>query len=441
MRVYQSYKCFSLRILGYTYAMAKKKKKMIKLNQQIRHYFGNEGFDEGIERVPTEVLIALAHTIGIFEGSTDKATLVKTFRRLWSEGESETRELIVAFFKHEGKMYPNPKPREKPHEREEKIDELLEAFDITESERRDLHAAFIDIRTRKITPDKIAAKLEHIRYTRKRETLEKALEGKFNYDDSLEYYAPIIYNIGGESFTKIHILKTPPLNEKRLHEESIDVLANEITELKSLLTHQKQEQTNTFLASLNLNAHRYLSRDQIIASLKSAPPSTQTYGTLGGEIVRDVLAHHLSTAITSSGSEDLIVDIDKTLTLPYRDEPLHYTLSLHLDAHELSRQIWSEEDLSIATMIDKQSTAEERIFLEELSRLADECRERSRLLEIEEKALYGIVYELLLPYLAHTPHISSKTSRRVLFAFDQRIAGELLKRQRQALLARTVRDF
>jgi ATP-dependent RNA helicase SUPV3L1/SUV3 len=421
--------------------MAKKKKKMIKLNQSIRHFFGDEGFDEGIERVPTEVLIALAHTLGIFNGTTDKATLIKTFRRLWSEGETDNREMIVAFFKHEGKIYPNPKPREKPHEREEKIDELLEAFELSDGERRDLHAAFIDIRTRKITPEKIAAKLEHIRYTRKRERLEKALEGKFDYDDTLEYYAPITYNVGGECFTKIHVLKTPPLNEKRLREEDMEVLVNEITSLKSALTHQKQEQTNTFLASLNLNSHRYLTREQIIASLKSAPPSTQTYGILSTEIVRDVLARHLDTPLTSVGSDDLVIEIDKSLSLPYRDVPIEYTLALHLDAHELSRQIWSEEELTIASMIEEQSIHEERAFLSELEHLVDECRERSKLLEMDNVYLHDIVYELLLPYLTLTPHISAKTSRRVLFAFDQRIAGELLKRQRQALLARTVRDF
>ncbi|MCI4407021.1 MAG: helicase [Sulfuricurvum sp.] len=421
--------------------MAKKKKKMIKLNQQIRHYFGDEGFDEGIERVPTDVLIALAHTLGIFNGTTDKATLIKTFRRLWSEGESDNREMIVAFFKHEGKIYPNPKPREKPHEREEKIDELLEAFEITDAERRDLHAAFIDTRTRKITPEKIAAKIEHIRYTKKREMLEKALEGKFDYDDTLEYYAPITYNVGGESFTKIHVLKTPPLNEKRLHQEALDILVPEINALKTALTHQKQEQTNAFLNSLNLDMHRYLSREQIISSLKSAPPSTQTFGILATDVLADVLTHHLHTPITSIGSDDLIIEIKKSLSLPYRDVPLEYTLALHLDARELSRQIWDEEELSIATMIETQSKDDERAFLSELEHLVDECRERSKLLEMDNIYLYGIIYELLLPYLTHTPHISAKTSRRVLFAFDQRIAGELLKRQRQALLARTVRDF
>ncbi|WP_310439228.1 helicase-related protein [Sulfuricurvum sp.] len=421
--------------------MAKKKKKMIKLNQSIRHFFGDEGFDEGIERLPSEVLIALAHTLGIFNGTTDKATLIKTFRRIWSEGETDNREMIVAFFKNEGKIYPNPKPKEKPHEREEKIDELLEAFEITPDERRALHAAFIDIRTRKITAEKIAGKLEHIRYTHKREALEKALEGKFNFDDTLEYYAPITYHVEGESFSKIHVLKTPPLNEKRLHEETLEVLVPEITELKSELTRQKQEQINLFLSSLNFRSHRYLTQEQIITALKSAPPSVQTYGMLNGDILRDVLSRHFHTELASSTNDDLIIEIDKELNLPHRHEPFEYSLSLHLDAAELSRQIWNEEELSVSAMIEEQSLHVERGFLSELEHLVNECRERSKLLEMDEESLYAIVYELLLPYLTLTPHISSKTTRKVLFAFDQRNANELLKRQRQALLARTVRDF
>jgi ATP-dependent RNA helicase SUPV3L1/SUV3 len=44
--------------------MAKKKKKAMKLNGQMRSFFGDEPFDEGIERVPNEVLIAMAHHVG-----------------------------------------------------------------------------------------------------------------------------------------------------------------------------------------------------------------------------------------------------------------------------------------------------------------------------------------------------------------------------------------
>jgi len=89
--------------------MAKKKKKMIKLNQTIRHFFGDEGFDEGIERVDRETLIALAHTLGVFDGTTAKELLVKAFRRLWSEGEGDNRHLIVDFFTLTmGKSIPTP---------------------------------------------------------------------------------------------------------------------------------------------------------------------------------------------------------------------------------------------------------------------------------------------------------------------------------------------
>jgi len=420
--------------------MAKKKKKMIKLNQQIRHFFGDEGFDEGIERVPTESLIALSHALGIFNNTTDKPTLIKTFRRLWSEGETDNRSMIVDFFRNEGRIYPNPKPKEKPHEREEKIDELLEGSEITPDERRALHASFIDIRTRKITPEKIASKLEHIRYTRKREQLEKALEGKFDFNDSLEYYAPIRYALGDENFTKIHVLKTSPLNEKRLHEESLETLVPEIAELMSALVHQKQAQTELFLASLPLTTHRYLSKEEIIGTLKSAPPSDNAT-QLSGEQLQRLLSRYLSSVQVTLRGEDLMIEVDKTLTLPYTDKPLHYSLHLYLDARELSRQIWNQEDLDLTQSIQSQSAEIEQQFYNELSHLMEECRERSKLLDMSEEKRHEIVYELLLPYLEHTLHIGAKTSRRVLFGFDQRIAGELLKRQRQELLARSIRDF
>lgn len=420
--------------------MAKKKKKMIKLNQSIRHFFGDEGFDEGIERVPTESLIALAHTLGIFSGTTDKATLIKNFRRLWSEGETDNREMIVAFFKNEGKTYPNPKPKEKPHEREEKIDELLESFDITPDERRALHTSFIDIRTRKITPEKIAAKLEYIRYTHKRESLEKALEGKIDYDNRLEYYAPIRYVLGEESFNKIHVLKTPPLNEKRLHEEPLEILVPEITELKSELTRLKQIQTESFLKALPLTSHRYLSQNDIISILKSAPPSDNAL-QLDTLRLQNLISLHIPSAQVTLGGEDLMVTVDKTLLLPHTSEVLHYTLHLHLDATELSRQIWNQENLDLTQNVEIQSKEVETLFYQELSALVQECLERARLLDLSEEKLHTLVYELLLPYLEHTIHIGAKTQRRVLFAFDQRIAGELLKRQRQELLARSIRDF
>lgn len=422
--------------------MAKKKKKMIKLNQSIRHFFGDEGFDEGIERVPAEALIALAHTLGIFNGTTDKAALVKTFRRLWSEGETDTRAMIVDFFKHEGKTYPNSKPKEKPHEREDKIEELLEGLEITPDERRDLHASFIDTRTRKITPEKIAAKIEHIRYLAKREELEKALEGKFDYNDALEYYAPIRYNVGAESFTKIHVLKTPALNNKRLQGEPPAVLVPEIEALKAAQTAQKQEQTDLFVGSLHLENHRYLRTDEILAALKSAPPSAAWPDfPLSFEVLRRVLSSLYEGLSFVDARDELLIERTRTLNFPGSSQSIDYTFHVQLEIADITRRIWREEEIDLHGMIDAQSVQEEELFLSSLEALVDECRERSKLLGLEEARLREIVYELLLHAMGQTFHIGSKTSRRVLYAFDQKIATELVRRQRQELLARTVRDF
>ncbi|MGD9971327.1 MAG: SUV3 C-terminal domain-containing protein [Sulfuricurvum sp.] len=422
--------------------MAKKKKKLIKLNQHIRAYFGDDGFDEGIERVGTSTLIALSHTLGIFDGTTDKATLIKIFRRLWSEGDAPVRAMIVDFFHHEGKTYPNPTPKEKPKEREEKLDELLDGVDLTASERLALHAAFIDVRTRKITPDRIAAKLEHLRYQEKRELLEKTLEGKFDYDDRLEFYASIRYNLGEESFTKIHVIKTPPLDNKRLQSEENDLLAAEITALKKELTDQKQLQTDTFVQTLHPDSHRYLTRSEIVSALKSAPPSAQIpYLPLPPESLRRIVAANVTGVRFIGTGEDLLIEHEHAIILPYREEPFSYTMHLQLDVAELTQTVWKEESIDLNTLIDTQGSEEKRLFLLELDHLVAECRDRSRLLAPEEARLHELVYTLLLPYVGDTLHISAKTSRRVLFAFDQQIAGELLRRQRQELLARTVRDF
>jgi ATP-dependent RNA helicase SUPV3L1/SUV3 len=420
--------------------MAKKKKKMIKLNQSIRYFFGDEGFDEGIERVPNETLAALAHALGIFDGTTQKEILIKSLRRIWSEGESDNRHLIVDFFTQNGKIYPNPKPREKPHEREEKIDELFDAFQMSRDERVALHVAFGDVRTRKITPEKIASKLEHIRYVHKREILEKALEGKFDYSDRLEFYASIVYDIGEEHFSKIHVLKTSPLDHKRLHEEDLEVLVPEINALKEEFVIQKQAQISAFLKTLKLDTHRYLTHDEILSALKGAPPSnTNTFYPLTMETLKRVLPSQ-AIGIEFVG-EELLIEYPQAIDLPYRDEPLLHTTHVQVSHAEITRLIWSEEDLVFDEQFEKQGGELRAVFLSELKSLMDECQEHAKLLNLDEPTLYGMVYEILLPHLSDTLHINAKVVRRVLFAFDRRIAGELVKKQRQELLARTVRDF
>ena len=82
--------------------MAKKKKKLTRLNASIRRYFDGDGFDEGIERVETATLSELVQTLGLIPESWERDMLIRTLRRLWSDADIETRAEITAFFTAEG---------------------------------------------------------------------------------------------------------------------------------------------------------------------------------------------------------------------------------------------------------------------------------------------------------------------------------------------------
>ncbi len=91
--------------------MGKKNKKNSKINQRIRTYFDDDPFDVGIERVETQTLSELFHTLGIYDIEFSKEILVKTIRMLWSEADSGFRSDILNFFIANGEVYLSDKPK------------------------------------------------------------------------------------------------------------------------------------------------------------------------------------------------------------------------------------------------------------------------------------------------------------------------------------------
>ncbi|MBD3801130.1 MAG: helicase, partial [Campylobacterales bacterium] len=241
--------------------MAKKKKKLTRLNASIRRYFDGDGFDEGIERVETATLGELVQTLGLVPESWEREELVRMLRRLWSDADVEMRQAITSFFTAEGRVYPSPNTKEPSVERSEKIDAILETMDVTPSEARALHNSFIEVRTKKITPEKMEAKLAHLRFEQKRARIEKGCEGRFDLDDRFEFNALLDYNLFGEQFRKIHPLKTPAFSFTYLNDSDETELIAEITAAKADVTRQKQAELGAFLATLGTD-HPYLTPEQ-----------------------------------------------------------------------------------------------------------------------------------------------------------------------------------
>ena len=83
----------------------------------------------------------------------------------------------------------------------------------------------------------------------------------------------------------------------------------------------------------------------------------------------------------------------------------------------------------------------EQAFQEELDSLIRDCEESSSILGISHEEVSSFVLQDLKGHISHDLHIPSKTARKVLFNFNKSIEGLKLKKQREALLARTIRDF
>jgi ATP-dependent RNA helicase SUPV3L1/SUV3 len=422
--------------------MAKKKKKLSKLNSAIRHIFDGVGFDDGIDLVERDTLMELTHVLGIIPDDYDKTSLVRTLRRTWSDADPQMRADIVDFLKAQNRVYKSSHPIDKAIEKNDKIDALIaEMHEVTAEEVKALHQAMMDVRTKKINRGKLEQKLAHLRFADKRTQVEKALEGQFDYDDSFVFHHAFAYSIFGESFKKIQPVRSAVFSYTYLTEQSADELIGEIGALKQGLIDEKQAQINAFLKQLS-QGHPYLDETVIITALKSSPPSENvTTPPLSDSTLKAVIGKQLPGADAYQSDYEVIIDSPDTFDLPYSDQRVTYPVHIAIEKQALFDDLWQGRPIDLQQSLERSREESRNAFESELAYLVESCSEQARLLELDEATLHAKIYDQLLPQLNNSLHISSKVVRKVLFHFNQSIQQELFKKQRQALLARTIRDF
>ena len=421
--------------------MSKKNKKNSKINQKIRTYFDEDPFDVGIERVSSETLSELFATLGIYDIENNKKLMIKTLRMIWSEAESSMREDILRFFESDGRIYKREKAEIPNYDRDEKIEFLLSQLDVTPEESVELYSAFLTVRSKKITIDKMESKLRHIRYEHKRQILQKELEGVFDIDDSLEFNASLKYEIYGECFHKILTLNTKPYPYEFMDESDVATIIERIGNDKLAITKAKQEQIDKFLASLK-NPHAYLTTKQILDSLRASPPKSKlAYPLISQKVLKEVIAKKIDTDDIELHSEEVLLRIKESITLPHVTVTIPYKLELHIELDGLLEDIWNSERFNFDDVVAEAKKEYEDEFLIDLKNLVDECEKYASLLYFTPEELHQKVYDILLDFMPNslniTPKIVKKTTRRFIFSIHE----QLIKRQRQELLARTIRDF
>ncbi|MEJ2500211.1 MAG: helicase-related protein [Campylobacterales bacterium] len=421
--------------------MAKKKKKLTRLNASIRRFFDGDGFDEGIERVDTATLGELIQTLGLVPESWEREELVRMLRRLWSDADVDARAEVNAFFTAEGRIYPSPRTKEPSIERSEKIDAILETLDVTPSEARALHNAFIEVRTKKITPPKIEAKLAHLRFEQKRARIEKACEGRFDLDDRFEFNAVLSYRIFDETFRKIHPLKTPAYSFTYLNDTDEADLIEEISEAKTKVAADKQAELNGFLATFG-GEHPYLNPEQIVHALRSAPPDAGlTLPPLPDSMLRTILESKTRLNGMVQTDEEIVLSVRDRFTPEGFVHPVEHEAHLSLFSEPVLKAIWKGEPVDITAQLESTLQSERESFALQLETLAEECTELAKLLNPTREEIMQWLEVELAEHLGEHLAISSKLWRKTLFHWERYIHDALLRRQRQELLARTIRDF
>ncbi|MDP2893935.1 MAG: SUV3 C-terminal domain-containing protein [Sulfurimonas sp.] len=421
--------------------MAKKNKKNSKINQKIKYYFDDEPFDVGIARVSTQTLSELFTTLGIYDIDQSRDMLIKMARMLWSVADSGFRADILNFFAHENKIYKSTTPKEPSLERDDKIDALIGELHVTHEEAVLLHEAFADVRSKKITIEKMESKLRHIRYNLKKERVQKKADGVFDIDDSLEFNASLFYTLYGQSFHKILTLNTKKYEYDYLQESDEESIIKDICKEKERAVEKKQQEINSFIKNLP-DPHPYLTQKEIANALRASPPKTKvSYPLLKEGILSSIITGELGEVEIDLHGEELLVQMQQHCKLPYTDIEQPYNLELHVELNSLLEDIWKGNKLDFSEVINESKKEHEEQFLSDLASLVEECGSYAVLLHLGSADLYAKVYDVMLEMLTPSLTLSAKIARKSVKRFVHSIHDEIAKKQRYELLARTIRDF
>ncbi len=419
--------------------MAKKNKKIAKINIKMRNFFGGDPFDVGIDRVEEKTLAELAHTIGLYDVKFKKPELVRAFRQLYSTNDISIRSDMLDFFIANKRVYP-PISVQPGLEKEDKLNAILDEFeDILPDERAEIFGEFLNIRARKITYAKIESKLKHLRFEKKKQKIQKALEGIFDIDDRFEFYEAIEINFKQSRFKKIVTLKTNIIDIQKLQDQDIEDLIEYIKSLKHEKASAYQKQVNAFVDDLE-KPNRYLSDDDILQMFKTASVDDDLrVPKLSEDILHKIFSKILN--ITSLHVDDDFITIGTNEVFEFFNEKLHYGIYLQLDTTKVLKKIYNSDDLRLEDKVRQTNKEQQKQFVSEFESLVNECGKNAALLHYTADQIRQSIYDILRAYIDDNLHITPKIHRKVIYTFNKSIQLQLQKKQRQMLLARTIREF
>ncbi len=423
--------------------MAKKKKKyLIKLNNKIRNYFSGQPFDEGIDTLDDEKLIELIMLLELTLPSHEHDDMVRALRRVWSEEGAGTRELIVSYLTQSYKAVHTGSKTKRPLDKVEKILQILEEIAHSKHEENLLLEAFIDVKSSKITPEKVMSKLHYLRMKERLSSLEKSLRVEFTSLNEMQFMHSFTFALTEFDFTKQLLCTTEALPMDELWGLSEEEILAKLESIKAASILEKENEIKAFLENLKEKEHPYLTQEVISLSLRKMPPDTILYHTpINIASVENILNNISDKYHVFESTDHIIVEKEKSHDL--FGTQLYYTTSVSYEKHFLYNLIWRAEEPPVKEDINRVNDDLIAHFRVAVDDLMFEMKEMSEKLDIEESTIHEFIVRYVAPQVesSHTLKFKEKSKRRILFHFSEYIKPLLEKQKREELLAKTIRDF
>jgi len=429
-------------LFGYTFNMAKKKKKyLIKLNNKIRNYFNGLPFDEGIDTLNDDKLIELIMLLELNLPSHEHDDMVRALRRVWSEEGAGIRELIVSYLTQSYKAVHHGKSR-RPLDKVEKILQLLEDVEHSKHEENLLLEAFIDIRSAKITEEKVLSKLHYLRMKERLKSLEKSLSVEFTTLNKMQFMHSFTFQLKDFDFSKQLLCTTEVLAMDALWELETEAVQNRLQRVKEEAIEAKNTDIKDFLHKLNMQEHPYLSQAEISTALRRMPPETLLYhAPVALETIERILINISDKYHVFESTDHVIIEKEKKHKL--FGTMLYYNTSVSYGKPFLFNLIWRGEEPPVKEDINRVNDDLLAHFKVAVDDLIYDLKEMSEKLDIEEETIHEFIVRFVAPQVesSHTLKFKEKSKRRIFFHFGEYIKPLLEKQKREELLAKTIRDF
>ncbi len=412
--------------------MAKKKRKQnIKINNRVRELMSGEPFDEGIKRIDENILIELTMLLDLKVAMFTKKEMIRSLRQVWSEGNSNVRVIILDYLEQLGVDSLDKK------EELDKVDyilSLLSNYDHTKEEENQILSSFIDMKTSKITQEKIYNRLKYIRVEEKIRYWESRLDVIFNNSSKMEFYNSYEFNLIDETFTKSLLTITDSVNG------DLDFIESRLNELKNKAIEKKRNYINNFLETKVNKRHLYLKSNEINELIRKMPPEDDLYHI---EIPLDILKRVIGDKeyiITIEGEN---ISISKNKIYSLYEKELPYVLKIRYKRKEIYNLIWQEKKLPIEEDILALDYRRRDIFENRILDLESTLMELGDGLYLDDSIIKHKILQLVQPHIISSKYldISDKIARRVRYKFLKYIKPIKEKKRKEELLAKTIRDF